>query len=154
MKNTRHLCSDKHFVSYVILWVPIVSGHFEHFFPNIHFLHFCKIFSVVDIYHYFYIRLNTATTVIYRVKHNQTGIYSLSSSDDSADDSEPASKRRISASLPHESASNKKERHIPEIIGDRVHRSKCRRSACNAQTTVSCSSCKVLVVVSKGQEIA
>lgn len=41
---------------------------------------------------------------------------------------------------------HKKEvRHMPEIIGDRVNKIKCRRPKCKALTAVNYSNCKIFL---------
>lgn len=76
-----------------------------------------------DIFDYFHFRLNVATTLIYGVKQSQQRIATISSSDESIEDSEPPAKRRIPACMPHDSARKKDVRHMPEMVGDRIHRS-------------------------------
>ncbi|GBM29756.1 PiggyBac transposable element-derived protein 1 [Araneus ventricosus] len=98
-----------------------------------------------DIFYYFHFRLNVATTLIYGTKQSQQRIATISSSDESIEDSEPPARRRIPACMPHDSARKKDVRHMPEMVGDRIHRSKCRMPKCNALTTVRCSKCKVFL---------
>ncbi|GBN42504.1 hypothetical protein AVEN_53567-1 [Araneus ventricosus] len=76
-----------------------------------------------DIFDYFHFRLNVATTLIYGVKQSQQRIATISSSDESIEDSELPAIRRIPACMPHDSARKKDVRHMPEMVGDRIHRS-------------------------------
>lgn len=64
-------------------------------------------------------------------------------SDDEGD--EPPTKRRATICIPHEAAQSKDAKHMPKIIGDRAHRSRCRNNKCSALTTVRCTDCKMFI---------
>ncbi|GFU31276.1 uncharacterized protein NPIL_33851 [Nephila pilipes] len=99
-----------------------------------------------DILNYFFFRLNAETILIYGVKQSRSRISSISSSDESIEDSERPAKRMILVCMPHDFAMKKNTRHMLEIMGDKIHRSQCRMSKCNALTTVRCSSAKYFCV--------
>nr|XP_015910855.3 piggyBac transposable element-derived protein 3 [Parasteatoda tepidariorum] len=96
-----------------------------------------------DILDYFAFRLDIATTLIHGLLKKPVRI--SSPTDDEDDNDEPPSRRRVRASIPHEAARSQEARHMPEMIGDRAHRSRCRNSKCSALTTVHCTDCKVFL---------
>ncbi|GFS98144.1 uncharacterized protein NPIL_515781 [Nephila pilipes] len=61
----------------------------------------------------------------------------INSSDESTEDNEPPAKRMIPVCMPHDSARKNDIGHMPEMMDDRDHRSKCRMP--------KCSSCKIFL---------
>ncbi|GFS88162.1 uncharacterized protein NPIL_178221 [Nephila pilipes] len=98
-----------------------------------------------DILDYFSFKLYTAPTLIYGMKQSGSRIFSVISSDELIEDNEPPTKRRIPVFMPHESIRNQGVIHMPEIVGDRSHRSKYRMPKCTALYTVRCSSCTIFL---------
>ncbi|GFY63302.1 hypothetical protein TNIN_176911 [Trichonephila inaurata madagascariensis] len=45
--------------------------------------------------------------------------------------------------IPHQAAHTNEAGHMPEMVGDRNHQSRCRDEKCSALTTVQCTDCKV-----------
>ncbi|GFY73348.1 hypothetical protein TNIN_254891, partial [Trichonephila inaurata madagascariensis] len=52
---------------------------------------------------------------------------------------EPPPNRRVTTCIPHHAAHINEARHMPEIVGDRNDRSRCRKEKCSAFTTVQCT---------------
>ncbi|GFS81093.1 transposable element Tc3 transposase [Trichonephila clavipes] len=50
---------------------------------------------------------------------------------------EPNQKRRVTTCVSHQAAHDNEATHIPEMVEDRNHRSRCRNKKCTALTTVN-----------------
>ncbi|GFS42986.1 DDE_Tnp_1_7 domain-containing protein [Trichonephila inaurata madagascariensis] len=75
-----------------------------------------------DILYYFVFRLSIANTL----KHGLLKKPSTTPSQAEVENDEPPPKRRVTTYIPHQAAHNNETRHMPEIVGDRNHRSRCR----------------------------
>ncbi|GFS55133.1 DDE_Tnp_1_7 domain-containing protein [Trichonephila inaurata madagascariensis] len=88
-----------------------------------------------DILYYFAFRLSIANTLIHGLLKKPSPTPSLAEDEND----EPPPKRRVTTCIPHQAAHNNEARDMPEMVGDRNHRSRCRNEKCSALTTVQCT---------------
>ncbi|XP_035224597.1 uncharacterized protein LOC118197198 [Stegodyphus dumicola] len=94
-----------------------------------------------NILDYFAFRLSIANTLIHGLLKKPSPTPSLAEDEND----EPPPKRRVTTCIPHQAARNNEARHMPEMVGDRTHRSRCRNENCSALTNVQCTDCKVFL---------
>ncbi|GFX45386.1 DDE_Tnp_1_7 domain-containing protein [Trichonephila clavipes] len=101
-----------------------------------------------DILYYFAFRLSIGNTLIHGLLKKPYTTPSLA--DDEND--EPPPKRRVTTCIPHQATHNNEATYMPEMVGDRNHRSRCRNEKYSALTTVQCTDCKVFLCFTSTRE--
>ncbi|GFY46644.1 hypothetical protein TNIN_42291 [Trichonephila inaurata madagascariensis] len=74
-----------------------------------------------DNLYYFAFRLSIANTLKHGLLKKPSPTPSLAEDEND----EPPPKRRVTTYISHQAAPNNEARHMPEMVGDRNHRSKC-----------------------------